>query len=109
MALAPEELEALVIRMSEQMDILSRQLSEERVLRTTNRSEMVVIQEKYTELSGKIDTNTGLTQEIVDIFSALKGGIRVIGWVGNLAKWTSGVAVAVGAIYVFWKKHWPGS
>ena len=43
--------------------------------------------------------NTRLTKDILDMFSAVKGGFRVLGWVGVAAKWIGGIAGAVAAVW----------
>jgi hypothetical protein len=55
----------------------------------------------------EVKANTRLTEEIradtkefLEVFKAVKGGLKVMGWVGTFLKWLSGVAVACGAIYM---------
>lgn len=47
--------------------------------------------------------NTGLTQEILDLFSDFKSGFRVLGWLGTGAKWIGGIAGAGVALWVAWQ------
>ena len=39
------------------------------------------------------------TAELVEIFQAAKGGFKVMGWLGQAAKWAGGIAIAVGALW----------
>lgn len=49
-----------------------------------------------TAMTAKINT---MTEEMVDLFSAAKGAFKVLGWIGTMVKWVSGVAVAAGALW----------
>lgn len=48
------------------------------------------------------NVNTALAQEILELFSAVKGGFRVLGWLGTGAKWLGGIAGAGVALWVAW-------
>ena len=39
------------------------------------------------------------TKELLEVFKAVKGGFRVLGWIGAAAKWLGGIAAAGTAIY----------
>lgn len=43
----------------------------------------------------------GDTSELLDLFKSVKGGFKVMGWLGNFAKWIAGFAAAFAAIYAF--------
>lgn len=47
------------------------------------------------------------TQEVIDLITALKGGIKTAAWVGNFVKWTAGVIAAVVGGYLA-VKQWMG-
>lgn len=47
------------------------------------------------------------TQEVIDLITALKGGIKTAAWIGNFLKWTAGIITAMGAIYLG-IKQWIG-
>lgn len=53
-----------------------------------------------TVLTKKIDENTN---EMVEMFKAMKGGLKVLGWFGTVAKWIGGIAVAVASVYAAWQ------
>lgn len=76
--------------------------------------------EKHDELSARMDrlevnmlANTAITQDIksdtaefLEIFKAMKGGVKTLGWLGNLAKWLAGLGAAfVGLYYSFKGPH----
>lgn len=48
------------------------------------------------------------TDEMVQMFEAMKGGLKVFAWIGNGLKWTAGVlgAVVVLAKAAGWKWPW---
>ena len=52
---------------------------------------------------GRIETsiteNTGITVEVRDLLTALKGGLKVAGWIGHAAKWVGAVAIAGSAVW----------
>lgn len=57
-----------------------------------------------------IHANTALTQEIkadtaefLEIFRAMRGGFKVLGWFGNIAKWAASIGAAVLGLYYVWK------
>lgn len=41
---------------------------------------------RNSRLSDKIETNNAMTAEMYDIFTDVKAGFKVIGWVGKSAK-----------------------
>lgn len=62
------------------------------------------------EITAKIDENTDATKrteentrEILEIFDAVRGFVKVGGWVGNTIKWIAAVAIAGGILLYVWK------
>lgn len=51
--------------------------------------------------SVKIDTLTESTAEMIEIFRAVKGGLKVMGWIGLLAKWGVAISAGVGMVIKF--------
>lgn len=49
-----------------------------------------------------IEENTTMTSELLDIFKAVKGGFKVLGWLGAAAKWVAGIAGAIAGVYAAW-------
>ena len=43
----------------------------------------------------------GDTTELLDLIKSVKGGFKVMGWLGSFAKWFAGIAAAFAAIYAF--------
>ena len=59
-------------------------------------------------LETKMDVNTALTKgltddtrELLDLFSSVRSGLKVMGWLGALAKWVAGIIAAFAAVYAF--------
>lgn len=67
-----------------------------------------IVAEHTKAIEEKIDLNTAMTKEVVDLFSTLKGGFKVLGWIGNFAKWATGVGAALGLAYTWWHSINPG-
>ena len=42
--------------------------------------------------------------EALQAVQAMKGGVKVLGWIERPAKWLAAVATAVGAIWLAWQK-----
>lgn len=68
---------------------------------------LVCGQKRMDMIEGKLDENTVLTQEVVEILRAGKGGLKVLGWIGTALKWGAGVAGAIYTIYCIWKGRNP--
>jgi hypothetical protein len=47
----------------------------------------------------KLDENTKLTQNVVNVFGTLESGIKVLGWLGAVAKWVVTVGSAIGIVW----------
>jgi hypothetical protein len=68
-----------------------------------------IVEERLTDghsrmdrLEQKIDANTAVTEEIRDIVSTAKGFFRVLGLIGNIAKWIAAIGAAVTITYSAW-------
>lgn len=59
--------------------------------------------QKNTKLTEELKADT---RELLEVFRAVKGGFRVLGWFGIGAKWLGGVAAAATAIYGFGLLLW---
>lgn len=46
-------------------------------------------------------------KEILGIFGAFQGFVKVGGWLGTLVKWIAGVAIAFGILVYIWKTGQP--
>lgn len=49
--------------------------------------------------SAAIAENTGMTRELLELFTAVKGGLKVLGGLGVAGKWLGGLAAAAASIY----------
>lgn len=68
----------------------ARRLSlEERLLIVENRADRI------PTIEAKLDANTVLTRDIVEMFSSMEAGVKVLGLVGRFAKWLAPI-VALG-------------
>lgn len=58
--------------------------------------------EKAVENNTKITSGiAGDTAELLDLFKSVKGGFKVMAWLGSFAKWVAAILAAFAAIYAF--------
>lgn len=69
---------------------------------------MTAIEGRMTAVEQGMKENTKITAEIaegttelLDLFKSVKGGFKVMGWLGNFAKWVAGIAAAFAAVYAY--------
>jgi hypothetical protein len=65
------------------------------------------MEDSQKELKDALAENTAMTGEVIGILEAMKGGIKVLGWLGSFLKWGAGVAGAVYTIYCIIKGKSP--
>lgn len=72
-------------------------------------SELGHLEERVNAVEAALKENTRATlegnrdaREMLEIFQAVRGGFKVLGWLGAVAKWVGGVLGAVGALYAAW-------
>lgn len=53
--------------------------------------------------------NTKLTKEIKETFDAVKGGFKVLGWIGHAVKWIGSIAGGLAAVYALYYSITHGS
>lgn len=65
--------------------------------------------QRMTRIEGSISENTQLTQqlatstaEIVEFFAAMKGALKVLNWIGKLARPLSAIAALAAATLAAW-------
>jgi hypothetical protein len=46
--------------------------------------------------------NTKITKEIKETFDAVKGGFKVLGWIGVAVKWVGSIAGGVAAVFALY-------
>lgn len=66
------------------------------------------MQGRITAVESSLAANTLITRniqddtiELLDIIRSVKGGFKVMGWMGVLAKWVASLLAVFGAIYAF--------
>jgi hypothetical protein len=64
------------------------------------------LQEGFETLKLELAANTAATNEIktgvkdlVDMFQAWKGALRVLGWLGSVAKWVGAIGAGFAGVY----------
>lgn len=62
------------------------------------------LQESVELLEKQAEKQQEPLQEILLMFGSVKGGIQVLGWLGNIAKWVSVVTAGAAAAWVYWGK-----
>lgn len=77
----------------EELSELRRKM-DERLQDALQRMEQV--ERRQERIESKLD-------EVIDIFTALKGGLRILYWIGVIAKWLTGVGAAVLLFLYVWK------
>ena len=73
-----------------------------------NQRRLMALESRMTSVEREVAENTALTvgvsadtRELLDLFRAARGGLKVMGWLGGLLKWLAGIAAAFAAIYAF--------
>lgn len=64
------------------------------------------LDEQHKEMKTKLEENTKLTQEVVNILRMAKTFFTVVNGFGVLIKWTAGLVVAIFTLYRIWKGSW---
>lgn len=64
----------------------------------------ILLQKAVETVAKQAEAKEAPLQEILDIFNSLKGGFKVIGWLGAIAKWVSVVAAGAAAAWAYWHK-----
>lgn len=54
---------------------------------------------RMDSMQAELSANTAITVQVRDLLQALRGGLRVLGWLGVAAKWTGGIAAAATAVW----------
>ena len=67
---------------------------------------LTALEGRMTNVESGVTENTiittsisGDTTELLDLFKSVKGGFKVMGWLGQFAKWIAGVGAAFAAFY----------
>lgn len=74
------------------------------------------IESRMDALDAALKGNTAATlegnrdvRELLEIFQAVRGGFKVLGWLGTAAKWIAAVVGAAGALWAVWHNATGGS
>ena len=67
---------------------------------------MLALKTRVTAIEMALRTNTQITttigqdtSELLEMFRSLKGGFKVMGWLGSFAKWVAAIGTAIAALY----------
>lgn len=84
------------------------QLTEEQLHRRASDIRIDSLERSVQQVSEGLEQNTIITNGIklsmdegIEILNALKGGLKVMGWLGKFAKWVAAIAAGFAAIYAF--------
>lgn len=80
-------------------EVLTAQISELAVGQMQAARERQAQSLRMTQIEDLLAENTAMTAQMLDVVKAVKGGLKVLGWIGVAAKWLAGLAAAVAAIY----------
>lgn len=65
------------------------------------------LNERVTTIERAVKENTAITaaiatdtSELLALFTAAKGGLKVMGWMGGVVKWIAAIGAAVVGLYV---------
>ena len=94
--LANERIELQLAEASDKQDKAEYKLAED----------LSVLQERIASVERSLLHNTHITNiissdtsELLEIFRSVRGGFKVMGWLGVVAKWVAAMAAAVAGIY----------
>lgn len=54
---------------------------------------------RMDRMQAELSANTAITVQVRDLLQTLRGGLRLLGWLGVAAKWIGGIAAAVTAVW----------
>lgn len=57
---------------------------------------------RMENMQRELTANTEVTTEVRELLSAAKGGLKVIGGIGTVAKWIGGIGAAGISLYTLW-------
>lgn len=80
-------------------DLLARQVAELTVGMHNIQRQLSAGDARMTVMATDLASNTATTTEVRDLMDAIKGGMKVLEWLGKAARWAGGIAIAVSAIY----------
>ncbi|WP_460528821.1 hypothetical protein [Chitinimonas naiadis] len=60
------------------------------------------IEDEIAAIKGSINAIDGTTTQVKEILDAMRGGFKVLGWLGVAAKWVTPFVMLFGAVYTVW-------
>lgn len=54
---------------------------------------------RMDRMQAELSANTAITVQVRDLLQTLRGGLRLLGWLGIAAKWIGAIAAAVTAVW----------
>lgn len=58
--------------------------------------------DRMSNVERELHANTEITTEVRDLFTAVKSGFKVLGWLGVAAKWVAGLVGVAASLYAAW-------
>ena len=58
--------------------------------------------ERMNRMESKLDENSAITGQILDIVTTAKSFFKVLGWIGSCVKWATAVLASLAALYAAW-------
>lgn len=80
-------------------DLLARQVAELTVGMHNIQRQLDESGSRMSDLATGLAANTATTTEVRDLMDAIKGGMKVLEWLGKAARWLGGIAAACTAAY----------
>ena len=101
--MTPDDLHEAKHRIVEtSVELLTQQMAEFAATVNLVRKSSMENQQRLGRMTETLGENTAMTSELLDIFKAVKGGFKVLGWLGTAAKWVGGICAAIAAAYAAW-------
>ena len=70
--------------------------------RRQNAAWQVEMEQRIDALRDELTANTAVTSEIKALIDTMRGGMRVLGWIGAAVKWMTPFVMLAGAVYGLW-------
>ena len=78
---------------------IHEQLADLAVQQHLQRRNQQMMQTELQDIKKLLDETSTTVSEVRDLFAALKGGVKVLGWLGTGVKWLGFVAAGCTAVY----------
>lgn len=64
--------------------------------------------DRIPSIESKIDANTDMTRDIVELFRTMEAGVKVLGVVGRFAKWLAPIVALCASLWALFSGRGPG-